>query len=179
MHLRVRRLVLVTLVVGTLVTGLFAVSGSAKQSRIAAADALEVTVLREINDARRERGLVPLRLSAALATAADRHSREMGRGGFFGHESRDGSRFDRRVARYYPARGHRRWSVGENLVWASPDLGGRETLRLWMRSPGHRDNLLNPAWREIGLGAVHVTAAPGVYGGPDVTLVTADFGVRR
>ena len=48
-----------------------------------------------------------------------------------------------------------------------------------MKSPEHRANLLSAKWREIGLSAVHVQAAPGTFDGLDVTIVTADFGVRR
>jgi uncharacterized protein YkwD len=50
---------------------------------------------------------------------------------------------------------------------------------MWLRSRPHRRNLLTPRWREIGLSAVHVAAAPGFFGGRTVTIVTADFGVRR
>jgi hypothetical protein len=39
--------------------------------------------------------------------------------------------------------------------------------------------LLTARWREVGLSAVHVNSAPGVYGGNAVTILTADFGVRR
>jgi hypothetical protein len=39
--------------------------------------------------------------------------------------------------------------------------------------------LLNPVWRDVGVSAIRVTSAPGVFEGDDVTLVTADFGVRR
>jgi uncharacterized protein YkwD len=49
---------------------------------------------------------------------------------------------------------------------------------MWLASPEHRANLMNPHWREIGVAAVHVTAAPGIYRGLDVTIVTTDFGVR-
>jgi uncharacterized protein YkwD len=69
--------------------------------------------------------------------------------------------------------------VGENLVWASPDLNAREALALWLDSPPHRQNLLRAAWREVGLGAVHSLSAPGVYGGLAATILTADFGVRH
>jgi uncharacterized protein YkwD len=48
-----------------------------------------------------------------------------------------------------------------------------------MGSPGHRENLLSQRWREIGISAVHASSAPGVYGGQEVTIVTADFGLRR
>jgi uncharacterized protein YkwD len=47
-----------------------------------------------------------------------------------------------------------------------------------MHSPGHRKNILTPRWREIGLSAVTVRSAPGVFSGRDVVIVTTDFGVR-
>jgi uncharacterized protein YkwD len=50
---------------------------------------------------------------------------------------------------------------------------------MWMESPEHRKNMLDPAWRDIGISVLHVTAAPGFYKGLEVTLVTADFGFRH
>jgi uncharacterized protein YkwD len=50
---------------------------------------------------------------------------------------------------------------------------------MWMNSPEHRANMLARNWSEIGLSAVHVERAPGVYGGRPVTVVTTDFGARR
>jgi len=50
---------------------------------------------------------------------------------------------------------------------------------MWMASPEHRANLLTARWRQVGLSAVHVAAAPGTFNGLDVTIVTADFGVRH
>ena len=38
--------------------------------------------------------------------------------------------------------------------------------------------MLAPRWREVGIGGVRALAASGVYEGLDVTIVTADFGVR-
>jgi uncharacterized protein YkwD len=52
-------------------------------------------------------------------------------------------------------------------------------VRMWMNSPPHRENLLNARWREVGLSAVHVDAGHGVFGTAPVTVLTADFGVRR
>jgi uncharacterized protein YkwD len=101
----------------------------------------------------------------------------MGRFGFFAHESRDGSPFQERVRQFYgPKNGH--WSVGENLLWATAGIAAKKAVELWMQSPGHRENILTPRWREIGLAAVSVAGAPGVFGGRDVVIVTTDFGVR-
>jgi uncharacterized protein YkwD len=140
---------------------------------------LEQAVLVAVNDVRRAHHLVPLTASRPLERAAAQHSREMGQVGYFEHDSADGSVFWKRVARYYPSGNSTYWSVGENLLWASPDVDGARTVKLWMESPEHRANLLAPRWREIGLSAVHVPQAPGTFHGLDVTIVTADFGVRR
>jgi len=153
--------------------------GSAAVGRVVTVDSLAPALLRDINAVRHSHGLKPLKLSLELSAAASFHSREMALGGFFAHESRDGSAFDKRVARFYPRKkAYGSWAVGENLVYASPDLSAAQAVNLWMHSSGHRENLLSPVWREIGLGAVHALAAPRTFGGLDVTLVTADFGAR-
>jgi uncharacterized protein YkwD len=140
---------------------------------------LEQDVLASINALRSEHGLAPLRLSTALSAAARQHSNEMAARGYFSHDSANGSSFDRRIARYYPIGGRRYWSVGENLLWSSPDVDAERALDMWINSPEHRKNMLTARWREIGLSAVHVISAPGTYGSREVTIVTSDFGVRR
>jgi uncharacterized protein YkwD len=141
--------------------------------------ALEQDVLTDINALRKQHGLAPLRVSTRLSTAARQHSLEMAARGYFSHNSANGSSFDRRISRYYPIGRTRYWSVGENLLWSSPDVDAGGALDMWWNSPEHRKNMLTARWREIGLSAVHVTAAPGTYGGREVTIVTTDFGVRR
>jgi len=162
--------------------GLSAGAGSAtvveSPRSVSAADQLESHVLVELNKVRRAHRLQPLRRSSPLAAAAEAHSRAMGVHGFFRHESRDGSSFWKRVKRFYRDGGYRSWSVGENLLWSTPGLDAARAVELWMSSPGHRKNILTPRWREIGLSAVTVTGAPGVYGGRDVVIITTDFGVR-
>ena len=132
----------------------------------------------QINAFRAAHGLSRLQLSTGLNAAAATHSAEMARGGYFGHNSANGRSFSQRVGSFYPARGYRSWTVGENLVYGSPDLGAARALSLWLSSPPHRANLLDPHWRELGLSAVHSTGAPGVYHGSPATIVTADFGAR-
>ena len=102
----------------------------------------------------------------------------MARAGFFAHESQNGKSFGERVRRFYRTAGFRSWRAGENLLWASPDIDAKRAVELWLESPGHRRVLLTPAWREIGLSAVHTASAPRVFDGLEVTIVTADFGVR-
>ncbi len=141
--------------------------------------ALESGVLEQINFIRTEHGLKPLRINARLTQAAAQHAQEMGADGYFEHASADGAAFWKRIARYYRSAGHAYWSVGENLLWSSPDVGSAQALQLWMNSPEHRANILAPRWREIGIAAVHFAHAPGTYRGRPVTIVTTDFGVRR
>jgi uncharacterized protein YkwD len=140
---------------------------------------LEQGVLAKLNDFRRQHGLGSLRISFDLAAVARQHSTEMASRGYFGHSSANGLSFDRRIARSYPMGNHRYWSVGENLLWSSPELNAAAALNIWLNSPKHRKNMLMTRWREVGVGAVQVDSAPGVYGGREVIIVTADFGVRR
>jgi uncharacterized protein YkwD len=140
--------------------------------------ALEVDIVARINAQRGARGLRALRVSRGLTAAADYHSHQMGVFGFFEHESRNGAPFWRRIERFYPS-GRGYWSVGENLFWESPDTSGSSAVHEWMQSPPHRRNVLTGEWREVGVAAVHFAAASGAYGGRTVTIVTADFGVRR
>lgn len=140
--------------------------------------ALEVDIVGRINAQRGARGMRPLRVSRGLTAAADYHSHQMGLFGFFEHESRNGAPFWRRIERFYPS-GRHYWSVGENIFWESPETSGSSAVREWMQSPPHRQNILTREWREVGVAAVHFPIASGAFGGRSVTIVTADFGVRR
>jgi len=153
--------------------------GSAEsRSGVAPVGRLGSGLVAQINALRLAHGLVPLRVSPSLRAAANVHSTQMARLGYFSHDSANGGSFSSRIATFYPARGYRSWTVGENLLWASPDVGALRALKMWLASPPHRANLLNPRWREIGLVAVHARSAPGVYGNAPTTIVTADFGTR-
>jgi uncharacterized protein YkwD len=136
-------------------------------------------ILASVNRFRARHGLKPLRECAALDRSARRHSLEMGRVGYFGHASADGLQFWQRIQHFYPAHGYSYWSVGENLVWAEPTLTSGNAMRLWISSPPHLANLLSRRWHQIGISAVRVARAPGVYGRHRVTIITTDFGVRR
>jgi uncharacterized protein YkwD len=139
---------------------------------------LEQQVFRDVNRQRIQHGLVPLRVNGHLGLAARSHSLAMAEHGFFAHEAYDGSAFWLRIKAAYPALAGRTWSVGENLAWASPELTAEHAVEMWLASPQHRQNMLAPRWRDVGIGIVRALGAPGVYDGLDVTIVTADFGVR-
>jgi uncharacterized protein YkwD len=154
-------------------------AGATSKQRVTSLSSLEQGVLSDINALRRQHGLAPLRLSLRLSAAARQHSVEMATRGYFSHDSANGSPFDSRIKRYYPLAGARYWSVGENLLWSSPDVDAGAALQMWWNSPEHRQNMLTRRWRQVGVSAVHVDAAPGTFGGRAVTIVTTDFGVRH
>jgi len=141
--------------------------------------ALESALVVEINAVRTEHGLKPIAVSSKLSRAAAQHTREMGTDGYFEHESFDSTPFWKRIEHWYPSKRWSSWSVGENLLYESPDLTASEGVDMWMQSPAHRANLLSRSWREIGVSAIHFDSAPGTYEGGAVTIVTADFGFRR
>lgn len=146
--------------------------------RVTHADLLEAAVLQELNLVRLEHGRKALRMSPDLGAAAEFHSVEMVRAGFFGHESADGRDFAARLRSFYrPRATGRAWTVGENVVWHPRRLSARKAVALWLRSPGHRENLLRPRFREVGISAVRARAA-GVYGNRRVVVLTVDFGSR-
>jgi uncharacterized protein YkwD len=140
--------------------------------------AFESSLLDQVNLLRRGHGLNELKPSRGLFVAAREHDDQMIRFGYFGHSSPDGSPFWQRVESRYPPRRRHRWAVGENLLSASPGVSPRRALAAWLASPEHRAILLNPAWCEIGLVVLHVSSAPGVFGGQPTTVITADFGVH-
>jgi uncharacterized protein YkwD len=141
---------------------------------------LEAAVVREMNKARVAAGLRPLRSSPSLRTAARGHSRSMLEYGFFGHDSVDGTAFSDRIRRYYSSRGWRMWSVGETLL-ASPSgvVDARGIVAAWLESSTHREIIMDPTWRDAGIGALYAPAAPNEYGGAQTIVVTADFGLRE
>ncbi len=142
-------------------------------------NALETALVRQINSVRAERGLRPLVTSRQLAASAAQHTRDMGANGYFDHDSPDASPFWKRIQRWYSSSGWSFWSVGENLFCSSDELSVSHAVSAWLASRAHRANVLSRTWREIGISAMQFDSAPGDFGGKPVTLVTADFGVRR
>jgi uncharacterized protein YkwD len=121
----------------------------------------------------------PVRGDRALRRAARRYAKRMVAENFFAHESPSGSELDERVRASGYLRGARGWAAGENLAWGTGPLATpAATVRAWMRSPGHRANLLSGRFREVGVGV-----APGApvdaVGGRAATYVTVYGTVDR
>lgn len=130
-----------------------------------------------INAERRKRGLPKLRYNRRLATAAGRHARDMVRERYFSHDSPSGDDFVDRIRGAGYLRGRSGgWSLGENLAWGSGSMASpRSIVRAWMRSPGHRRNILQRRFREIGVALVLDAPVDGVERA--ATYVT-EFGRR-
>lgn len=145
---------------------------------LVALPSLSSQVVAAVNRVRLAHGRQALATAAGLKAAALQHSIEMGNDGYFAHDSHDGTAFWKRLQAFYPAPASGCWSVGENLVYAGGEMNAGQAMQLWMKSPEHRRNLLDPRWRQLGVAAVQMTAAGGVYGGQTVTVITNDFGAR-
>ena len=130
-----------------------------------------------INLARAHRGLRPLRLNGRLTLAARRHSNDMVRRGYFSHWSLSGSTPLSRIRRTGYLRGARRYLVGENIAWGSGARATPESIvRAWMRSPGHRANILRRRFRSVGVGIAAGAPPSGVL---HAATYTNTFGRRR
>ena len=127
------------------------------------------------NAERRAHGLRPLHASRSLGTAARRHAYDMAGRKYFGHVSLGGRTVGDRVrVTGYGRRGG--FSAGENLFYGLRPLPSpARVMAAWMASPGHGQQILNPAWHELGIGT---TMRPPVRGRGGVTVV-AVFGSRR
>src|SRR5215210_65271 len=121
-------------------------------------------------NARRARfGAVALTENAQLRLAAERHSLDMVKRKFFEHRNPDGVEPAARIVHT----GYPPIFVGENLGWGEEDESTpAEMVRLWMASPGHRRNLLNPRYREIGIGVVYGAPLPQDAPVPAATYTT-------
>jgi uncharacterized protein YkwD len=126
-----------------------------------------------LNDERAAAGLRPLQYSAALTQPSAAYSARMVTENFFAHVSPDGTTLETRLtaARYINPNGD--WFVGENLAWGQGDLATARNIAIaWMNSPGHRHNILEPDFTQVGIGIV-----PGTPGDPSWgATYTTDFG---
>ena len=101
---------------------------------------------------------------------------------YFSHNSYDGETFGERLKRFgYTPTGYSYFTVGENIAYGSGSYGSPDNIfDNWMNSPGHKANILNKKFRQIGIGARTGTFCPKpnkCYTG--TTMYTVDFGTRR
>jgi uncharacterized protein YkwD len=126
----------------------------------------ERSVLKLLNDIRREHRLAPFRFSAALRAAAREHSADMLARQYFEHDAPNET-FDHRIRRHLDSS-----LVGENIAWGTGRYATPAGLvSLWMHSSTHRHIILMPGLHRIGLGV-----AIGTFDGSQgAAMATADF----
>lgn len=155
-------------------------SSQARSFSVSATPNLARALVAAVNRVRRAHGLRPLAYSGVLANAATAHAKALAMAGTFTHDwPTTGRVFSSWIRSFYPARGYRAWSAGENLLWASPGFTPANAVQQWLDSPADRKVLLTKSWRELGIGVVSAVAAPGAYGGRDVQIAAAELGLRR
>ena len=148
---------------GALLAPTAAVVGAAPASAVTSAE-LERKVVSLVNAERRKAGCANLRVDSRLWTAARKHSWNMRTKAFFSHTSPDGrTPWDRIRAEGY------RYGSAENIAAGQRTPAG--VVRSWMRSPGHRKNILDCRNKAVGVGVSRGASPYGIYW-------TQDFGRR-
>ncbi|MDT0456377.1 CAP domain-containing protein [Streptomyces sp. DSM 41527] len=132
-------------------------AGASKAAAPASGDAARVVEL--VNKERSKAGCSPLTVNAKLTKAAQDHSKDMADHKNMSHTGSDGSSPDDRITRA----GYHWNAYGENVAYgySTPE----KVMAGWMSSPGHKRNILDCSFKEIGVGL----AQPGDYW-------TQDFG---
>ncbi|MEU3574263.1 CAP domain-containing protein [Kitasatospora sp. NPDC036755] len=107
-------------------------------------DAQQVVNL--VNAERAKAGCGPVSAEPRLASAAQSHSDDMADRNYFDHASPEGDHADHRIE----AAGYS-WSTwGENIARGQKDPAA--VMESWMNSPGHRANILNCSFKQLGVG---------------------------
>ncbi|MBW4696468.1 MAG: CAP domain-containing protein [Aphanocapsa lilacina HA4352-LM1] len=120
-----------------------------EKSQTAALGQMEERIVRDINAIRGRGNLAPLKPNAKLAQVARSYSRLMAEQNFFSHTGPKGDSVADRVR----SAGVFYLVVGENLAYVGGSKRPVEiAVRGWMKSPGHRENILRPVYMETGVG---------------------------
>jgi uncharacterized protein YkwD len=117
------------------------------------------------NQKRAEAGLSALSLNQTLSNAAYVKGADMISKDYWAHVSPDGTQ----PWAFFKNAGYRYRYAGENL--ARDFSNATEAVNAWMNSPTHRDNILNPKYKEIGIGVIE-----GDLAGSDTTIIVQFFG---
>ena len=114
--------------------------------QVAQASNVQQQILTLVNVERKKANLQPLTLNSKLGQAAQNHTNDMVSKSYFSHTSPSGGTMVSRVK----ATGYVYSTIGENIAAGSSTADA--TMTQWMNSPGHRANILNPKFRELGVG---------------------------
>ncbi|WP_193776071.1 CAP domain-containing protein, partial [Streptomyces sp. E2N166] len=124
----------------------------------------EAQVLALVNEERASAGCSPVTANDRLTRAADDYSDVMASSGVMSHTGPDGSTMTTRVE----AAGYQWSTLGENIARGQADAAS--VMDSWMKSPGHRANILNCSFKELGV---------GVHFGDGGPWWTQNFGAGR
>jgi uncharacterized protein YkwD len=138
-----------------------AAAGQPADGTAAGTTAAEAAVLVLVNQERAKANCGPLSADARLTAAARAHSADMAGRGYFAHDTPDGVGVGTRVT----GAGYRWSAVGENIAQGQQTPAA--VMQAWMNSPGHRANILNCRFSNIGIGLARPGRSP---------LWTQDFG---
>src|SRR3954471_14177547 len=134
---------------------------------------VEAAVSCLVNAERAERGLAAVAPAGALEVSAQRHAADMVARRYFAHVSPSGGTVDKRARRAGYLTGPC-WILGEDLGWAPPSVASAQAVvDAWMESPSHRAVILDPRFREIGIGVVAGAPVADGAGGTFVLEVGA------
>lgn len=114
----------------------------------AASEPLVKRVLDLMNDERDKAGLAPLKFSDKLCVTARWHAMDMAVGNYFEHRDRQGRTVGERLSSF----GYQYRYCGQNI--AAGQQSPEEVVKAWMKSPGHRENILRREFREVGIAFV-------------------------
>ena len=130
-----------------------------------------------INRARAHYGLVALQYNPDLRDSATSHSDSMVVHRYFAHVGPGGS-VDSRISRTgYLDKGVQDFTIGENIAAGSGHQGSPWQIFVdWMHSPPHRANILDPSFRDAGVG---VARGFPLGGAGAAATYTVDFGARK
>ncbi|KAE9250225.1 hypothetical protein PF004_g3031 [Phytophthora fragariae] len=101
-------------------------------------------MLNAVNAERVKAGLSSLCTNNKLQAAAKRHSDDMAKNNYMGHDGADGSSMSKRVT----DAGYDWTAVAENVAAGQEDV--KSIMESWMNSPGHRANILSADYTMLG-----------------------------
>ncbi len=119
------------------------------------------------NQKRIDSGLSPLSLNQTLSDAAYTKGKDMINRDYWAHVAPDGTQ----PWKFFKDFGYSYRYAGENL--ARDFSSASSAVDAWMNSPSHKENILNPKYKEIGIGVVE-----GDLSGSDTTIIVQFFGTK-
>ncbi len=128
------------------------------------------SLLQETNDERVATGLGGLTLNAKLNQAAQAKANDMSTRNYWSHNTPEGNP----PWVFFSAAGYTYQTAGENLAYGFDT--STDTIAGWMNSPGHKANILNNTYKEVGFGFANAADYQGT--GPE-TIVVAMYGSQQ